>query len=99
MELLKENRAKFFHSSIQMARSKITPRKSMGGKAPRKALAAQAGVGIHKIMDDMDGAANAAKLHKARKQHLFRPGTKALRDIRKYQKTTDLLIRKYYDFF
>jgi histone H3 len=30
----------------------------------------------------------------AKKQHRFRPGTVALREIRKYQKSTDLLIRK-----
>lgn len=29
-----------------------------------------------------------------RKPHRYRPGTKALREIRKYQKSTDLLIRK-----
>ena len=29
-----------------------------------------------------------------RKPHRYRPGTVALREIRKYQKTTDLLIRK-----
>lgn len=29
-----------------------------------------------------------------KKKHRFRPGTVALREIRKYQKTTDLLIRK-----
>ena len=29
-----------------------------------------------------------------RKPHRFRPGTQALREIRKYQKSTDLLIRK-----
>ena len=31
---------------------------------------------------------------KPRKPHRFRPGTVALREIRKYQKSTDLLIRK-----
>jgi histone H3 len=30
----------------------------------------------------------------AKKQHRFRPGTVALREIRKYQKSADLLIRK-----
>jgi histone H3 len=30
----------------------------------------------------------------ARKPHRFKPGTVALREIRKYQKSTDLLIRK-----
>ena len=29
-----------------------------------------------------------------RKQHRFRPGTVALREIRKFQKSSDLLIRK-----
>lgn len=29
-----------------------------------------------------------------RKKHRYRPGTVALREIRKYQKSTDLLIRK-----
>ncbi len=29
-----------------------------------------------------------------RKPHRYRPGTKALREIRRYQKSTDLLIRK-----
>jgi histone H3 len=31
---------------------------------------------------------------KARKPHRFRPGTVALREIRRYQKSTDLLIKK-----
>ncbi|KII95099.1 hypothetical protein PLICRDRAFT_98259, partial [Plicaturopsis crispa FD-325 SS-3] len=30
----------------------------------------------------------------ARKKHRFRPGTVALREIRKYQKSTDLLLRR-----
>jgi len=29
-----------------------------------------------------------------KKPHRFRPGTVALREIRKYQKSTDLLLRK-----
>merc|ERR1712072_1488627 len=29
-----------------------------------------------------------------KKAHRFRPGTKALREIKKFQKTTDLLLRK-----
>ena len=31
---------------------------------------------------------------KPRKQHRFRPGTVALREIKRYQKTTDLLLRR-----
>ncbi|GAA6009721.1 hypothetical protein JCM11491_001073 [Sporobolomyces phaffii] len=38
------------------------------------------------------GGASGGK--KPRKPHRFRPGTVALREIRRYQKTTELLIRK-----
>jgi len=63
-----------------MARTKQTARKVIaGGKAPRKSLAAKSGV--------IGGAGST-------KKHRFRPGTVALREIRKYQKSTDLLIRK-----
>ena len=36
----------------------------------------------------------AIKPRTARKPHRYRPGTVALREIRQYQKSTDLLIRK-----
>ena len=65
-----------------MARTKQTARKSTGGKAPRKQLASK---GVRKAA----AAATAPK-----KPRRYRPGTVALREIRKYQKTTDLLIRK-----
>ncbi len=65
-----------------MARTKQTARKSTGGKAPRKQLAAKV-------------ARKAAPLaSQVKKPHRYRPGTVALRDIRKYQKNTDLLLRK-----
>jgi histone H3 len=63
-----------------MARTKQTARKSTGGKAPRKQLATKA---AHAIIP---GA--------VRRPHRFRPGTVALREIRRYQKSTELLIRK-----
>ena len=65
-----------------MARSKHTPRKSLGGKAPRKALKDVAGKG----MED--------ELKKKKKTIRYRPGTLALRQIRQYQKSTELLLRK-----
>ena len=37
---------------------------------------------------------NPPKTGGVKKPHRYRPGTKALREIRKYQKSTDLLIRK-----
>ena len=65
-----------------MARTKQTARKSTGGKAPRKQHMATKAQG-----KQMTGAVK-------KKKRRYRPGTKALREIRKYQKTTDLLIRK-----
>ena len=61
-----------------MARTKQTARKSTGSKAPRKQLASK----------------TAGDETKARKKPRFRPGTVALREIRKYQKSTELLIRR-----
>jgi histone H3/H4 len=62
-----------------MARTKQTARKSTGGKAPRKHVASK----------QVRASAGGVK-----KQHRFRPGTVALREIRRYQKSTELLIRK-----
>ena len=61
-----------------MARTKQTSRKSTGGKAPRPQLLAA----------KKPGKGNA------RKPHRYKPGTVALREIRKYQKSTELLIKK-----
>jgi histone H3 len=63
-----------------MARTKQTARKSTGGKAPRKQLVAN--------------AARRPVPAGVKRPHRYRPGTVALREIRKYQKSTDLLIRK-----
>lgn len=66
-----------------MARTKQTARKSTAQKVPRKSLVAQ------KI-----ARMSAPVTTGVKKPHRFRPGTVALREIRKYQKSTDLLIRK-----
>ncbi|GFP84870.1 histone h3.2, partial [Phtheirospermum japonicum] len=55
---------------------------STGGKEPRKQLATKAGRKIR------------SGHRRSQKSHRFRPGTVALREIRKYQKSTELLIRK-----
>jgi histone H3 len=65
-----------------MARTKQTAKKSTGGKAPRKSLATKA------ARKSAPGAVGIKKPHR------FRPGTVALREIRKYQKTSDLLMPK-----
>jgi histone H3 len=66
----------------KMARTKQTARKSTGGKAPRKQLATKA------------ARKSAPATGGVKKPHRYRPGTVALREIRRYQKSTDLLIRK-----
>ena len=65
-----------------MARTKQTARKSTGGKAPRKQLATKAA--------RKTASATTAGI---KKPHRYRPCTVALREIRRYQKSTDLLIR------
>ncbi|CAB9515935.1 Histone H3 [Seminavis robusta] len=65
-----------------MARTKQTARKSTGGKAPRRQLATKA------------ARAAAPRQGGVKKPHRYRPGTVAIREIRRYQKSTDLLIRK-----
>ena len=65
-----------------MARTKQTARKSTGGKVPRKQLATKA---ARKSVPATGGV---------KKPHRYRPGTVALREIRRYQKSTELIIRK-----
>jgi histone H3/H4 len=64
-----------------MARVKQTARKPTGGKFIRKQLATKA-----------SRQSGPSKL--PTKPHRFRPGTVALREIRKFQKSTALLIRR-----
>lgn len=69
-----------FH--LRMARTKQTARKSTGGKAPRKMVATKA------------ARKSAPFAGGVKKPHRYRPGTVALREIRRYQKSTELLIRR-----
>ncbi|ONK64392.1 uncharacterized protein A4U43_C07F25320 [Asparagus officinalis] len=65
-----------------MARTKQTARKSTGGKAPRKQLTTKA------------ARKSAPIMSRVKKPHRYRPGSVALLEIRKYLKSTELLIRK-----
>jgi histone H3 len=65
-----------------MARTKHTARKTPAGKHPKKHLATKA------------AKKSASTTGGLKKPHRYRPGTVALREIRKYQKSTDLLVRK-----
>ncbi|PBK65865.1 histone 3 [Armillaria solidipes] len=76
-----------------MARTKQTARKSTGvGKAPRKQLAAKSSA--RKTAVSIYWLYRMAAAGGVKKPHRFRPGTVALREIRRYQKSTELLIRK-----
>ncbi|XP_024296120.1 histone H3.3A-like [Oncorhynchus tshawytscha] len=65
-----------------MDRTKQTARKSTGGKVPRKQLATKA---ARKSTPSIGGV---------KKPHHYSSGTVALREIRRYQKSTELLICK-----
>jgi histone H3 len=65
-----------------MARCKQTARYSSGGKAPRIHLATMAAQKLARHTGGM------------KKPHRYCPGTVTISEIRKYQKNTDLLIRK-----
>nr|XP_034365491.1 histone H3-like centromeric protein CSE4 [Arvicanthis niloticus] len=79
---IRGERSSLLPCSSQMARTKQTARKSTGGKAPRKQLATKA------------ARKSAPATGGVKKPHRYRPGTVALREIRRYQKSTELLIRK-----
>ena len=68
-----------------MARTKhVVKKRFLSGKCPRQLLATKAA-------RKSDSAPTACGV---KKPHRYRPGTLALREIRKYQKSTELLIRK-----
>ena len=66
-----------------MARTKQTARKSTAQKVPRKQLVAQ------KVARKTAPLSSGVK-----KPHKFRPGTVALREIRKYQKNVRSFLMK-----
>ena len=69
----------------------------MGGKAPRKTNKAtkktNQGKGIESYYNNRSYLTKDV-LGGVKKPHRYKPGTVALREIRKYQKGTELLIRK-----
>ena len=64
-----------------MARTKQQARRSTGGKVPRKFTGAKS-------------AGKSALAGGVKKARRYKPGTVALREIRRYQKSTELLMRK-----
>lgn len=72
-----------------MARTKQTARKmaATSGKAPRKVPS------MHRVSSKV-AKKSAPSTGGIKRPHRFRPGTVALKEIRKYQKSTELLLRK-----
>ena len=69
-----------------MARTKQSAPRSTGGKAPRAHLSTKAArVATRRALGAVGGV---------KKPHRYRPGTVALREIRRFQMSTNLLIRK-----
>ena len=73
---------KLHRQQLTMARCKQSALKSTGGKAPWMHLATKA------------ARAKAQTMAGVKNPHCYRPGTVVLCKIRKYQKSTELLIRK-----
>lgn len=73
-----------------MVRTKQSARKSTGGKAPRKQLLSSA----QRMIATKGYPTGKRCPAPGAKKHRYRPGTVALREIRKYQKSTDLLMRR-----
>ena len=65
-----------------MARIKFTARKTTSGKVPKKKLLRKA------------TRKNLPKFRKVNKKRRCRPGVNALREIKRYQKSVNLLVRK-----
>jgi histone H3 len=83
-----------------MARFKQTPRKFLVGKAPRKTDGGKAtrktdgGKKVATNLAEVAGVGILKLIAQKKKAHRYKPGTVALREIRKYQKSTVLLFRK-----
>jgi histone H3 len=71
-----------YHQQITMAKCKQSARRLTGGKAPRLHLATKA------------AQEKARRMGGVKKPHRYCPGTVAICEIGKYQKSTKLLIRK-----
>lgn len=66
----------------------------LAAKGVRAAAARREGKVVGKVPRNVLATKGARKGAGAKKPHRFRPGTVALREIRRYQKGTELLIRK-----
>lgn len=85
----------FFWSQIRMVRTKQTARKSTGGKTPKiyKILETKTKVLKQKGKHLPPVGRRVMGKHGNKSVKRYRPGVLALKEIRRYQKTTEMLIR------
>ncbi|KAG5219679.1 histone [Salix suchowensis] len=103
-EDLKNTTSLFVDKARNTLHTSTASKTTNGGlrKAPRKQLAAKSAARKTAAVSDLLFKSNAADALNylggaaggVKKPHRFRPGTVALREIRRYQKSTELLIRK-----
>lgn len=74
---------------------RAAPHMNTGGKTVAKPLAAVTCKAINEENNKVAAAAGKGRVQAGlKKNYRYRPGTVALREIRRYQKSTDLLIRR-----
>ena len=85
-----------FWRNRKMVRTKQTARKSTGGAAPRKLLETKKKFNKKAVAADLDTTGDGVKMppKKAKKKRNYRPGQLALKEIRRYQHSTENLIRR-----
>ena len=77
-----------------MARTKQTARKSMGGKMMDNNMIKARNKMSRPTVPEQGPSSTSTAVPSGLKKRRYRPGTVALREIRRYQKSTELLIRK-----
>ncbi len=91
---------------VRMARTKQVASKSTGGRAPRKQLAelkkrhnatlrkSTGGGAPKKQLSTRNARKSATATGEVKRRYRYRPGTVALKEIRKYQKSVEPLLRR-----
>ena len=79
------------HLDFKMAQMKQTARRDQGGKAPRRVLDTK---NLSSIKAQKAARKGKTDYSEPKRKQRFRPGMVALREIRRYQKSTELLIKK-----
>ena len=88
---IKKNKIK---KKRKMTRTRQLARKPTTAETSKEAIIIKRNASIEKKYSQKPVLSNRKSTHISQRPHKFRPGTVALREIRRFQKSTDLLIRK-----